>query len=276
MALLLTAGQPTIHEIHGGSTKNMRRVFATLLAGVLLNPGMIGAVPQHQNYGGTATPIKHLVVIFQENISFDHYFGTYPNALNLSGENPFHAKSDTPTINGFGPSLLTHNPNLNPGNGTAATNPFRLSPAQAATNDQDHNYTPEQEAYDGGLMDLFPTFTGTSGPPPGTPPIADTKGLVMGYYDGNTVTAYWNYAQHFAMSDNSYYSNFGPSTPGAINLVSGQTNGVIDNMNGTGSVIDDGNGGLTLNSDADPIGDVCSTTSGEVLTMGSKNIGDLL
>ncbi len=63
----------------------MRRVFATLLAGVLLNPAMIGAVPQHQNFGGTATPIKHLVVIFQENISFDHYFGTYPAAKNLPG-----------------------------------------------------------------------------------------------------------------------------------------------------------------------------------------------
>ena len=45
----------------------------------------------------------------------------------------------------------------------------------------------------------------------------------MGYYDGNTVTALWNYAQHFAMSDNSFGTTFGPSTPGALNLVAGQT-----------------------------------------------------
>ena len=45
----------------------------------------------------------------------------------------------------------------------------------------------------------------------------------MGYYDGNTVTALWNYAQHFAMSDNSFGTTFGPSTPGALNLVVGQT-----------------------------------------------------
>ena len=45
----------------------------------------------------------------------------------------------------------------------------------------------------------------------------------MGYYDGNTVTALWNYAQHFAMNDNSYGTNFGPSTDGALNLISGQT-----------------------------------------------------
>ena len=47
----------------------------------------------------------------------------------------------------------------------------------------------------------------------------------MGYYDGNTVTALWNYAQHFALSDNSWTTTFGPSTPGALNLISGQSNG---------------------------------------------------
>jgi len=33
----------------------------------------------------TTTPIKHVVVIFDENVSFDHYFGTYPNATNPAG-----------------------------------------------------------------------------------------------------------------------------------------------------------------------------------------------
>ena len=94
-------------------------------------------------------------------------------------------------------------------------------------------------------MDLFPANTGTAGTPPSAPPPAVlTKGLTMGYYDGNTVTALWNYAQRFAMNDNSYDTNFGPSTPGALNLASGQTNGVIDNTKGTGAVIADGNGGL--------------------------------
>jgi len=235
---------------------------------------MIGAAPQYSNYGGTTTPIKHLVVIFQENVSFDHYFGTYPNALNLAGEQPFHAAPGAPTVNGLGPALLTHNPNLNGANLTGATNPFRLSSSQASTADQDHDYTPEQQAFDGGQMDLFPLNTGAGGT--GTPPVFNTTGLVMGYYDGNTVTAYWNYAQNFAMSDNSYDTNFGPSIPGALNLVSGQTNGAIDNENGTGSLVGDGNGGYTVNSDADPLGDVCSTATGEKFSMGGQNIGDLL
>src|SRR6202795_1236368 len=74
----------------------------------------------------TATPIKHLVVIFQENVSFDHYFGTYPSAQNNAGEPAFHARANTPTVNGLSPALLTKNPNLNPANLTGATNPFRL------------------------------------------------------------------------------------------------------------------------------------------------------
>jgi phospholipase C len=111
----------------------------------------------------TATPIKHLVVIFNENRSFDHYFGTYPNALNPEGEPRFEPAKDTPTdINNLlsNPSLLTNNPNLNPGNGVGASNPFRLDRTQANTRSQNHAYTPEQLASDGGKMDLFPAWTG--------------------------------------------------------------------------------------------------------------------
>jgi phospholipase C len=225
---------------------------------------------------GPATPIQHLVVIFQENVSFDHYFGTYPFATNPIGEPAFYAYQNTPTINGFSPAILNNNANAsNTANGTGATAPFRLDRSQAATNDQDHNYLAEQMAYHAGLVDQFPMATGTAGPPPGSG-IGATTGLVMGYYDGNTVTALWNYAQHYAMNDNSYGTNYGPSTPGALNLISGQTHGVINNANGTGAVIGDGYNGLTDISDADPAGDACSTTTGEVFNMSGKNIGDLL
>jgi phospholipase C len=225
-----------------------------------------------------ATPIKHLVVIFQENVSFDHYFGTYPVAANPANEPQFDARPNTPTVNGYSSALLTNNPNfLNPANGTGAANPFRLDRSQPLTNDQDHDYTAEQKAFDAGLMDLFPLNVGTAGPPPNPPPnTVTTTGLVMGYYDGNTVTALWNYAQHFAMSDNSYGTTFGPSTPGVLNLVSGQSNGVTATLNGTSDEVDGGNGSLTVVGDPDPIGDVCSNASRNQVTMGSTNIGDLL
>jgi phospholipase C len=219
-----------------------------------------------QSRDRTATPIRHLVVVFQENVSFDHYFGTYPVALNPHGEPRFNARPGTPPVNGFTNALLNFNPNLNPANDGGASNPFRLDRSQAVTADQDHDYTAEQQAFDMGLLDLFPKFTGT--PDPGK--------LVMGYYDGNTVTALWNYAQHFAMSDNSYSTTFGPSSPGALNLISGQTNGVIATLNGTGDEVDGGDGSLTVIGDPDPIGDVCSAPGRNQVTMGGKNIGDLL
>ncbi len=225
----------------------------------------------------TTTPIQHLVVIFQENVSFDHYFGTYPMATNPTGEPTFTPAANTPAVNGLSGLLLSNNPNLDVSNGAGATNPFRLDRSQAATNDQNHDYGPEQAAFDGGLMDLFPANVGTAGTPPSPPPpIVSTTGLVMGYYDGNTVTALWNYAQHFAMSDNSFDTTFGPSTPGALNLISAQTNGVTLDNNPGGATISDGNGGFTDISDADPVGDVCSTTTGETFQMGGRNIGDLL
>ncbi|MGC2729139.1 MAG: alkaline phosphatase family protein, partial [Candidatus Sulfotelmatobacter sp.] len=210
---------------------------AAMVAAPVLTPAANAANPK------TATPIKHIVIIFGENQSFDHYFGTYPYALNPSGEPKFFAAPGTPTVNGLGNALLNFNPNLNPANGTGASNPFRLDRSQAFTQDMDHDYLAEQLAFDGGVMDLFPLNTGSPGPPPSAPPaVVNTNGLVMGYYDGNSTTALWNYAQHYAMSDNSYSTNFGPSTVGAINLISGQTNGVVNYTGGTGSFVGDGNG----------------------------------
>jgi phospholipase C len=240
----------------------MQKALATSMAALMVATQILApAAVQAQPNGSTATPIKHVVVIFGENISFDHYFGTYPNATNPRNEPRFVAAPNTPSVNGYTAALLSSNPNLlnKAGNAGGASNPFRLDRSQASTADQDHDYTPEQQAFHGGLMDSFPEFTGTPGPPPTG---QATTGLVMGYYDGNTVTALWNYAQRFAMNDNSYDTNFGPSSPGAINLISGQTNGVTDQSNATGDVIEDGDGGFTLVSDADPIGDLCSTTTG--------------
>lgn len=231
----------------------------------------------------TATPIKHLVVIFQENVSFDHYFATYPKATNPPGEPPFHAAADTPSVNNLVKAgLLTNNPNFtNKANGSDAAEPFRLDRTQANTADQNHNYTPEQQAYDGGKADLFPKYTGKG--IPGGVGAFGTKGQVMGYFDGNTATAIWNYAQHFAMDDNAYTDTYGPSTPGALEIVSGQTNGMKIRVSSkppftltnNSYYIKDGQGGLTMIGDVDPAYDVCSKPSNQASMLG-KNIGDLL
>src|SRR5215469_12009534 len=225
------------------------------------------------------TPIQHLVVIFQENVSFDHYFGTYPVATNPSGEPAFTAAAGTPQVNGLTPdalnaftNLLVNNPN--------GVNPVRLDNTvnQVLTCDQDHAYTDEETATDGGKMDKFVSAVGrgTGTSPEGQPCNAN---LNLDYYDGNTVTAMWNYAQHFAMSDNSFGTTYGPSTPGALEVISGQTDGVglLNSSAGTSNsaVESDGLGGTVDIGDTDPYYDDCSSTTSN-MSMTGMNIGDEL
>ncbi|HEV3328070.1 MAG TPA: alkaline phosphatase family protein, partial [Acidimicrobiales bacterium] len=256
----------------------MNRTLKVLATGAVaaamavpISAGLAAASSKDQSLSGaTRSPIKHVVVIFQENVSFDHYFGTYPDATNTDGT-PFTAAPHTPKVNGLTPSLLTSNPNT--------ANPQRLDPTNVndlLTCDQDHGYTAEQTAFDNGKMDQFVQATGTGSgtSPTGQPCNAST---VMDYYDGNTVSALWNYAQHYAMSDNSFGTTFGPSAPGAINLVSGDTNGVTNLINGAatdGDVVPDGDGGYSLISDAQPYYDDCSSRDAAAMT--GENVGDQL
>jgi phospholipase C len=139
-----------------------------------------------------------VVVIFQENVSFDHYFATYPVAKNPAG------------------------------------------------------YTSEQKAFDMGLMDKFPEYVGVGG---SGCDYNKGKDLVMGYYDGNTVTALWNYAQYFAMNGNSYSTAFGPSTVGALNLIAGST-ASIDFSHTIGDISHD-YADTAVTNDPDPYYDDC-------------------
>jgi phospholipase C len=271
--------------LQGGSSAMIRRtaVFCFLLLGSSL-PITVISCGYTSNFRGPEEPvvtptgqIQHIVVIYQENVSFDHYFGTYPNALNLPGETPFTALPQTPAVNGFTAALLSNNPNArDKRNGAGATNPFRLSPLEAATADQDHGYTAEQFAFNAGYMNLFPFSVGMADSRRLGKGIAATTGLTMGYYDGNTVTAVWNYAQHYAMSDHFFGTTFGPSSLGAINLISGQTNGVVNDGNAQAGMVSDRHGGHTLISNADPSNDICSITSAALVHMTGKNIGDLM
>ncbi|MDN3935332.1 alkaline phosphatase family protein [Arthrobacter sp. YD4] len=270
---------------------------ATALAATALTAGLVGVGAGPASAGGddhrsTATPIQHVVVIFQENVSFDHYFATYPKAANIPGETQqgsgaqaatFTAAKNTPkkidTLASAG-LLAPNNPN--------AKQPERLTPQQAVTCDQDHNYGAEQKAYNGGLMDKFVEYTSRDACGPNQ---YGRNGLTMDYYDGNTVTGIWNYAQNYAMSDNHYSTVFGPSTPGALNLVSGQTHGATE-FTADGKPVatpaagsytvrqPDANGVGTVINDPDPVYDDCSNSShaktNNLAGMTGKNIGDLL
>ena len=73
-------------------------------AGLIASTALASAVPAGVAAEGdnlATTPIKHPVVIFNENITFDHYFATYPQAANPQGEPRFIASDDTPSVNGL-------------------------------------------------------------------------------------------------------------------------------------------------------------------------------
>ena len=223
------------------------------------------------------TPIKHVVVIFQENVSFDHYFGTYPNAANTDGQK-FHARPGTPAVDGLLPAtspslppslrhstnLLTTNPNQR--SRSASTPAPPACPAAPAASSPAIRTTTTATSSRRSTAARWTTSCRASAPA-AAPPLrhAVQRQPVMDYYDGNTVTGLWNYAQHFAMSDNSYGTTFGPSAPGAINLVSGDT-GDVDTSHEVnspsistpsspdGDITADGQGGYSLTSDAQPTG----------------------
>ena len=238
-------------------------------------------IPNRSNV--TASPIKHLVVIFDENVSFDHYFGTYPKAANTDGTK--FVATRTPKVNNLnsinpvtGNTLLKSNPN--------EYAPVRLTPDEAVTCDQNHNYGPEQKAFNNGAMDQFvqnvsvDKCSGMYGAP----------GLSMDYYDGNTVTGLWNYAQQYALSDDSFSTQYGPSTPGALNLISGQTHGFVEVDSKTGKQVPtpgtyvlaspNKKGVGTIINDPDPAYDDCSdtnhTSTNNLASLSGKNVGDLL
>jgi phospholipase C len=261
--------------------------------------GTLGLAPAYADSPKpTSTPIKHVVVIFQENVSFDHYFGTYPHASNGDGQ-PFKAAKNTPAVDGLSPATdasipaaLQHSANLlfsNPN----ASQPARLDSSATGlagsaggqlTCDQDHNYSDEQQSFNNGNMNRFVQSVGNgSGSSPfGTP---CNPASVMDYYDGNTVTALWNYAQHYAMSDNSFGTTFGPSAPGAISLVSGNTGNVdtaheannpsiSTSTSPNADLTANGLGGYALTSDAQGYYDDCSTR--DAVALKGQNIGDQL
>jgi phospholipase C len=244
----------------------------------------------------TTTPIQHLVVIVDSGVSFDHYFGTYPYVTNSDGHY-FKASSSTPKVStalyskwtqvtkkfkspaGVIGTLLTDNPNQ--------YNPQRLGYNEVLTCAQNDGYTAEQDAVDNGHDDQYVEnqLTPDCGRADLSP--ASRPGVVMDYYDGNTVTALWNYAQHYAMSVANYDSTYGPSELGAINMIGGDTEGgyavsptSTSTVASSDAVSPLAGGTGTIYGDIDPAFDNCSdashTTGTPLGVLTGLNVGNLL
>jgi phospholipase C len=163
--------------------------------------------------------VKYVFVIFQENRSFDSYFGSFPGAHNLFSQPP----SRTP---GYYQQLLDTNGKV------TTIQPFRIGPAQYAadTDDVDHSFLRMGAKMDvvHGVprMDKYAYSEEMKYTTAGAKPSLAAKQygeLTMAYEDCDTIPLLWNYANRFTLFDNYYQHTIGPSTPNAIDMIAGQT-----------------------------------------------------
>jgi phospholipase C len=147
--------------------------------------GTVGVAPFQTVLANSAIPIAHVVVIFQENHTFDNYFGTYPGANGLTRglALPVSSQSNVTVV------------------------PYHLS--NTSTSSLDHDSITAHSAYDNGKMDGFIYAEGSN--------------LTMGYYDYHEIPYYWDYASKYVLLDNYFSSMMGPSVPNLFYLFSGQS-----------------------------------------------------
>jgi phospholipase C len=166
--------------------------FPSRETGILLAVLIILSLSSQANVvRSESIPIEHILILYEENRTFDHYFGTYPGANGL----PLH-------------TALPKTPGSNE---TVA--PFHLTTTK--TKDLDHSSRAARIAYDNGKMDGFV--------------YVENSNLTMGYYDYRDLPYYWDYASKFVLMDNFYTSQMGPSLPNHLYLIAGQSGGLIDN-----------------------------------------------
>jgi phospholipase C len=149
--------------------------------------------------------VRHVFVIYQENRSFDSYFGTFPGADNLAT-----AEAQEHGFRQYDPI------------GKTWVTPFRIEAPDTA--DPAHSRQALIAKSDNGRMDRF-----VAGEEQGllaghlTPAYARQVGLLtMAYEDCQTVPFLWLYASRFALYDHIFQGMYGPSTPGNIDLIAGQ------------------------------------------------------
>jgi phospholipase C len=175
--------------------------------------------------------IKYVFVIFNENESFDHEYGTFPgvNGLYSDGQNPRSA-ADTP---GFYQTYTDVNGN------SVTVQPFLIGPQQNATfaDSTDHSHTglatkidvnpaTGVAAMDKFAQDEYSRYAGTQanpGPTAKQKEGAEFAKLVMAHIDCNTIPFFWQYANRFTIFDNIFATEDTPSAPNAIAMIAGQS-----------------------------------------------------
>jgi len=139
---------------------------------------------------GTQTPIQHVIVIMQENRTFDNFFWTYPGVINGSDQLSSLCMPKNPT-----------NPSLGCLHPTYTSNPV-------SSGDLAHTYTASIASYNTGKMNGFLKAT-------------KDNPQVMNYYNASTVPDAWYFAEHYVLADNAFSSVMSYSQPNHWYMVAG-------------------------------------------------------
>ncbi len=206
------------------------------------------------------TKVKYVFVLFQENRSFDHYFGTYPGANGLTKTYPGANSSDPYSQPGI--SFSSYNSLIQNVDGSFSTiSPFliprtivnssgatvQLYPEDTFSVDHSHGgylndwhadaatksvtlndgYALDQEGlHYSGDASTSTSVVNANGVMPSSAPTLQTKQkgeMVMSHVDCDTIPFLWQYADRFTLFDNFHQTAAGPSTPNAIAMIAGQT-----------------------------------------------------
>jgi len=216
--------------------------------------------------------VKYVFVFYQENRSFDSYFGTYPGAEGLFS----HPSSSTP---GFYQELINTDGSM------TTIHPFRIGPYDqcpkstvngvlspstcyaADTDDIDHSHPrmfAKMDVQKGvALMDKFAVTEELKYSPTGNPSLKAKQfgELAMAYEDCDTVPFLWQYAEKFVLFDHIFQTMTGPSTPGNLAIIgaqAGQTQWVLHpnqayTENGTNPANGGSGPGFPVLNDSDPL-----------------------
>jgi phospholipase C len=152
----------------------MRRLIAVLVAAVLLSAGAPAAAAPPDP--ATSTPIKHVVMLMQDNHSFDNYFGTYPGADGI-------------------PSGACQPVRLGGAGASPCVQPFHLGSSPAE--DLSHGLGVQRRQYNDGAMNGFVAAFRRLG---------QDGSSTMGYYDGQDIPYYWNVANRYVLFDRFFSS----------------------------------------------------------------------
>ena len=156
--------------------------------------------------------VKHVFIIYQENHSFDNYFGTYPGAENLAS-----------------PEAQSHGFRQYDPIGQSWVTPFRLTDPDTMSPSQSFKVIPGK--MNGGAMDAFVSTQERLSQRKLSDAKARAVGLLtMAHYDCDTIPFLWRYAQRFALFDHIFSAMPGPSTPNALQLIAGQSGTVTDDL----------------------------------------------